>query len=154
MKFYLTTLIFLLASCGKPETSQLDFSYQPSVISGQLVSPYTDEGDYVVSLGSCTGIILAKDLILTAAHCTAVFKFYAPINFGLDRDNPLHTRRVDSYWVNSSTNAKQDLAIIKFYGGLPNSYKPVKLMDSERLKGVDLKKATLTVMVSIRRSGK
>ncbi len=101
----------------------------------------------ISGVAGCTGSILAKDIILTAAHCTTENPNYIILYFSAvpPKDmraflnsipsNPLVRRvtggKVGDNWPKltaGKTTDWGDIALLKFRGGLPASYKTAQLL--------------------------
>ncbi len=102
--------------------------------------------DITVPAVICTGTIIAEDMILTAAHCTREKAEELAVGFGLELPTEknseaiIHLRKVVAgmnhpLWpeINgTSKNAQEknwgDISILKITGGLPDGFKPIKLL--------------------------
>lgn len=118
------------------------------IIGGQEIKgsePYAPHivGVYDASMGSiCTGSILSPSIIVTAAHCVESEASSLRLVFGNDfSSRAIVIRGVDAkqasplwpFRQNAPTNTG-DIALIRFSGGLPAGYKPVRfLTDSSKL---------------------
>ncbi len=116
-------------ACGKKtEDSQLD------IVGGRLVSANSSGPEKVstVGLSGCTGTIIAKDLILTAAHCYQNSVQGGYVLFGIQfNGQERKIIRIASSTVNPSyTDANNDVAMLKLESDIPAGYKPVKLLPS------------------------
>ncbi len=100
-------------------------------------------GIYDASIGAiCTGSILSPSIVVTAAHCVESSASSLRLVFGNDfNSRAIVIRNVDStqtsplwpFRQNAPTNTG-DIALIRFSGGLPSGYKPVKfLTDATKL---------------------
>ncbi|MFM6927775.1 MAG: S1 family peptidase [Bdellovibrio sp.] len=93
---------------------------------------------------TCTGTLISKDIILTAAHCVIPFEMEdveMTLYFGHDRDNyDLSLEKTASVWIYNpgyqkvrSQNGEtvtgiNDVAVIKFDLALPANYQPVPII--------------------------
>lgn len=130
----------------------LTFSTEASalIIGGSLVNANDPIAASTVGLmirtqegtGGCTGSIIAKNLILTAAHCVVdKQKRVLPagnfqIVFGTNMQLPAPTITAWGVAVHGNYNGlngidKYDVALIAFDGELPNGYRPAKLIRQE-----------------------
>lgn len=89
----------------------------------------------------CTGSILAADIVVTAAHCTAakaedlriVFSRQMPDDLTTVSDivHPIYNFVANPGWKgeNSTGVDQHDIAVIRFKGSLPDGYAPAHLLN-------------------------
>ncbi len=116
------------------------------------VQPTVDENGQVKVAGvaSCTGSLLADNIVLTAAHCTAanpnfIFLYFSAKSADLKTlslKDPLLRRvvggKVGSAWPKLQAAQQSDwgdIALLRFEGGLPEGYQLARLLP----KGQELK---------------
>ena len=136
---------FLMAACGPvhQESQNLERTSDP-ITRGQTLKPNNNLSHFIVAVVAgqaagqalCTGSILSESMILTAAHCVEGQPTKVQIVFAnnVKKATLAQTRMATAiyqnpFWHNPSANRKGDLAIIKFSGGLPKGFLPVKLAD-------------------------
>ncbi|HYX39995.1 MAG TPA: trypsin-like serine protease [Oligoflexus sp.] len=119
--------IHALSACGtRPQKSDLN------IVGGRLVSSQDNGPEKVstVGLSGCTGTIVARDLISTAAHCIENVLQDPYALFGVDfGGNDRKVIAIESYSVNQAYSGPQnDLALLKLAKNIPAGYAPVKLL--------------------------
>lgn len=91
----------------------------------------------------CTGSIIEKDIIVTAAHCISGSPSDIKIGFGLNVSamqlKPILNFMVHPGWrANFSENeSASDIAIIQFNGGLPKGYRSARLLSPRYKHKID-----------------
>jgi len=82
----------------------------------------------------CSASILASDIILTAAHCVTDASD-VKIIFGISAKEAVHVASAQKVLVPELYTQKGvfDIALIRFSGGLPKSYRAAELLPSPRL---------------------
>jgi len=88
----------------------------------------------------CTGSLIRKDMAVTAAHCLSNQGAKPTLIFGPDLHSPSAPRReVDAVAINPKwkTHAGKgmdqgDIALVKFSGGLPKTYKTIPTVSSDK----------------------
>lgn len=86
----------------------------------------------------CTGSLISKNLVLTAAHCIGFFTEDMHIFFGTVITKESERRQVvavevSQVWENRRNEDTDtgDIAILKFSGDLPEGYKPAKFLGNK-----------------------
>lgn len=101
-------------------------------------------GLFAPRFGNCSGVIIAPDLILTAAHCIPPNPRSLTVIFdtNLNTASQLNMRsviaaKVTPYWNPTIPKDKNkgDLALIRIQGDLPNGYRPAPLLTSSTYLG-------------------
>lgn len=150
--FTLAAISVSLIACGQtPSASSgsatLDGSAQ-GIIGGkdmtgsEAYAPHV-VGVYDAGMGAiCTGSILSPSIVVTAAHCVESEASNLRLVFGNDfNSRAIVIRGIDAVQVsplwpfrqNAPTNTG-DIALIRFSGGLPAGYKPIRfLTDTSKL---------------------
>jgi secreted trypsin-like serine protease len=121
------------------------------IIGGQEVGPNDPDLASVVGLvtltpmgmGICTASIIAEDILVTAAHCVTtstgvpVDPKTVAVVFGTKLEEPTGVQEVialkaNPKWKGARSRGpdQNDIAVIRFTGGLPSGYAPAKLLPS------------------------
>lgn len=155
--FFLISNMIILISCTAQKFPQEKFfatlPKMSPIIGGTNVTSASPISHFVVGIYDkkthfiCTGSLIRKNLVLTAAHCIESAASNLVIIFGLDftayDTNDLNQLRIgnatkvhpDYKKENPSDLDWNDLALIRFSGDLPEGYAPISLLeDSSQLK--------------------
>lgn len=151
MKKHMTLFSFLLltaslSSCNHKSEGLISDSNIYSITHGQNVDAADPIAKYTVALATpdlknlCSGVIIAKNLILTAGHC---FKYtpsplpditpHIQILFSMNLKDRYQYRKIKSIHIHQKYEdrspydlfEKYDLTVLEFDGGLPSGYEPV-----------------------------
>lgn len=143
-KLYVSSLIVLtLSACGYSESGYSPRPEDAAIVGGFTTNKGNTISNYVVLIYDnptktyCTGTLIRKNLILTAAHCVGAGPEGLSLAFGLNPLSGTYTLRKahktalhDKYKKMNSTD-RNDVALISFKEALPANYRPVNLPDSK-----------------------
>ncbi|PIS09762.1 MAG: serine protease [Bdellovibrio sp. CG10_big_fil_rev_8_21_14_0_10_47_8] len=141
-----------LTACGKPDSSVAtlteDNESSENIIGGQDVAVGDSVGKSTVGVGHalhgviCTGTLIAKNLVLTAGHCTGATggnpkELY--ISFGLNLEKGSVLRKVlggktTDAWPQLSPSQEKDwgdIAILRFEGEAPAGFSPASILNAK-----------------------
>ncbi|KHD88717.1 MAG: phosphotrypsin [Bdellovibrio sp. ArHS] len=135
-------LVFALSACGGPTEGDLEnITSDNAIIGGKETTKDNVLSKYVVLIHDaptknyCTGILIKKNVILTAAHCVPGSAATLSLAFGL---RPLAGQYIlrqairaipHSEFKKQNANDRDDIALILINGEAPQGYEPAVLPD-------------------------
>ncbi|WP_413576184.1 S1 family peptidase [Bdellovibrio sp. HCB290] len=121
-KLLVLSISFTLVACGKSAVEQLDTGNTTEIVNGKRVTESTDLSESTVSIllesddgysSQCTGTIIGKNLVLTAAHCVSEEKMYLSQN--KSHQNGIKSKKGLLGVVTKAVESNEaDIAILKF----------------------------------------
>ncbi len=147
--FYFIFSIFLfsiLTACQVSENSKQNLVRSqsiPAIINGREVSKSDLFAKHVVGIfkkgeTKCTGVLIAKNAVLTAAHCLPDIS-KASISFGLNKKSlqllpitgHLQHPDYDESIVGIVEDPANDVMVVAFSGELPVGFEPAEISDQD-----------------------
>lgn len=128
-------------------TQASDFVFKPLIIGGEEVkandpvaqSTVLINGKVLRSSFTCTGTIIADDLIITAGHCLGAYRWAElTVYFRLRKEGTgpimkvLGATRIQDDFPKTPTDWN-DLALVRLAGKIPEGYRPAKILDDASL---------------------
>lgn len=115
-----------------------------AIIGGKVVPASDRTARHVVGLvagkfGSCTGTLIDKNIVITAAHCIPpnIKTLYIVFSTNLNTANSGNSRPAIAAltppsWGKNLIGNKCDIALVKFYGDPPSGYLPASILTDSR----------------------
>ena len=136
------TLVGFIAACTKT-TSYTNMNRVPNkkskIINGHMVIASDSQSKHTVGIykkgeTTCTGVIVSKNTVLTAAHCVDEMK-NGKVSFGLQKNNRefreitdhIQHPEYDETVVGLADVPANDLMVLKFKGALPFGFEPAEI---------------------------
>lgn len=140
----LSILGLTLVNCSparNPASESLEISSQSAeIVGGNVVTAGLRTAQHVVGLyaprfGSCTGTLIEKNMVLTAAHCIPQNPKSMMVVFSTTlktvtatNSSPVIAAIVSPLWGRNSGKNTGDIAVIKFKGQAPAGYVPATVL--------------------------
>jgi hypothetical protein len=138
------SILAAVASVGcQASSSDGETGGASAIVGGSDVLPGNPGASSAVAVGDgCTGVLVASDIVMTAAHCIAPSSdsvgFWNASTRTFDRRNVIEKKArlddekkpelQDDLTVRSSVFPNFDVAWVRFEGPLPDGYRPVEML--------------------------